>query len=108
MKKNLAIVMALFASSILFSFKAVEPNSWDLDKAHCNLRFSITHNMVDDIEGGFSKFDSKITASKEDFSDAVLTMTAEASSIFSFNEKRDGHLKTADFFDVEKYPTITF
>ena len=108
MQKNLAIVAALFATTLLFSFKSIEPNTWSLDHSHCNLRFSISHLMVDDIEGGFSKFDSKITASKEDLSDAVITMNAESASIFSYDEKRDAHLKTADFFEVEKYPSITF
>ena len=108
MKKNLFIVASLFATTLLFSFKSIEPSTWSLDRSHSNLRFSITHLMVNDIEGGFSKFESKITATKEDLSDASLTMSADAASIFSGDEKRDGHLKTADFFDVEKYPTITF
>jgi polyisoprenoid-binding protein YceI len=82
--------------------------TWTLDKAHAKLGFSITHMMVSDVDGMFKNFDASITSSKPDFSDAVFTMTAQTNSIFTDQEKRDGHLRGADFFDAEKYPTITF
>ena len=108
MKKNLVITAAILAVTTLFAFKSIESTNWEMDSAHSNLRFSINHLMVNDIEGNFTKFEAKITSSKEDLSDAVATMTATVASVNTGNEKRDGHLKTADFFDAEKYPTIIF
>jgi polyisoprenoid-binding protein YceI len=64
--------------------------------------------MVSDVEGWFKSFDATITTTKDDFSDAVAVMTADVSSINTDNEARDKHLKSPDFFDAEKYPTVTF
>ena len=79
-----------------------------MDKAHSKLGFSITHLMISDVEGSFKTFEVKLTTSKEDFSDAVVEMTSDVSTINTDNEQRDTHLKSADFFDAAKYPKITF
>ena len=105
MKKALFIAGAAI---LLFAFKAVTPSTWALDKAHSQLVFSINHLGVSDISGAFTDFDCTITTSKEDFSDAVIELNAEAKSINTLNEKRDEHLKGPDFFDAAKYPTISF
>ncbi len=102
------ITTLLLTAAILFSFKSAEQSSWALDKAHAKLGFTISHLMVSDIEGSFKSFDAKITASKEDFSDAVVEMTGDVNSINTDNEQRDAHLKGADFFDAAKFPSITF
>jgi len=70
--------------------------------------FSITHLMVTDVEGSFKSFDISITGSKDDFSDAVVELSADVNSVSTDNEQRDTHLKSADFFDAVKYPKITF
>ena len=106
MKKLLVLLVA--ASAALFAFKAVDPSTWDADKAHSKLGFVVTHLMINDVEGAFTNFESKITTSKEDFSDAVVTLSADVNSVNTGNEQRDGHLKTADFFDAEKFPKLTF
>jgi polyisoprenoid-binding protein YceI len=79
-----------------------------LDKAHAKLGFTVTHLMISEVEGWFKTFDAKITSSKEDFSDAVIEMTADVNSINTDNEQRDTHLKGPDFFDATKFPSITF
>lgn len=107
MKKTL-IVTALAAAGLLYSFKSIEASSWSIDKSHARLGFSISHMMVSEVEGSFKKVDAKIDAPKEDFSDAVVELTAEAASVSTDNEKRDEHLKGADFFDVTKFTTVTF
>jgi polyisoprenoid-binding protein YceI len=104
--KKILTIVALTA--LLFSFKTIENATWSLDKAHAKLGFTITHLMVSDVEGWFKTFDATVTSSKDDFSDAVAEMTADASSINTDNEQRDKHLKSSDFFDVAKYPVITF
>jgi len=106
--KKVTLITLVTISAIFLSFKVVEPSTWTLDKNHGKLGFTISHLMVSDIEGSFKNFDAKITAPKEDFTDAVVEMTAEANSINTEIEKRDNHLRSADFFDVTKYPVITF
>ena len=106
--KRVALITFVVTSAIFLSFKVVEPSSWTLDKNHGKLGFTISHLMVSEIEGSFKNFEAKITAPKADFSDAVVEMTAETTSINTDNEKRDNHLRSADFFDVASFPMMTF
>ena len=98
--------------TILFAALAISASSfaqtWKLDRAHAKLGFTITHMMVSDVDGMFKNFDATLQASKPDFSDAVFNMTAKTNSIFTDNDQRDEHLKSADFFDAAKNPEITF
>lgn len=98
-------------SSILFAFLSTSifaQTTWVADKAHSQASFEITHLGISDIEGEFDDFDAKIVTSEEDFSDGKFDVTIDVSSIDTGIEKRDNHLKSADFFDVEKYPEMTF
>ncbi|MBS4064541.1 MAG: YceI family protein [Chitinophagaceae bacterium] len=85
-----------------------EQSTWQLDKAHTKLRFTVTHLMVSEVDGWFKSLTAKILSSKDDFSDATVEMTAEVDSVNTDNEQRDTHLKSAEFFDTTKYPTLTF
>lgn len=102
MKKSLLGLALLFASVSAFA------QTWSLDQAHAKLGFEVTHLMVSSVEGSFKTFDVKVTSSNDEFTDAVIELTADASSVYTENEKRDTHLRSADFFDAEKYPTLTF
>lgn len=106
--KKLAIYSAVIVTALFFSFKTMAPSVWKLDGAHSKLGFSVTHLVVSDVEGAFTKFDATINAVNDDFSGASVTMTADVSTVNTAEERRDGHLKSADFFDAAKYPTITF
>ena len=64
--------------------------------------------MISDVDGKFKTFDLTMTSSKPDFTDAQINLTADVNSISTDQEKRDGHLKSPDFFDAAKYPTLTF
>ncbi len=101
-------ILILLASVSLVAFKPIADAIWKSDKVHSNIKFTITHLMVSDVEGSFKTFDAKITSSKPDFSDAVVELTADINSINTENEQRDNHLKSADFFDAAKYPTFIF
>lgn len=105
--KKVIVLVALISTSLL-AFKSVTPTVWDADTAHSKLGFVITHMMISDVEGSFKNFSSTITASKEDFSDAVVELKADVNSVNTDNERRDAHLKNEDFFDAAKYPTLTF
>jgi polyisoprenoid-binding protein YceI len=102
MKKTVLIIYFLLTASILFG------QTWTLDQAHAQLGFSISHLTVSEVEGTFRSFNATIISSKEDFSDAVIELTADVNSIDTDNEKRDEHLRNPDFFDAAKYPTLIF
>lgn len=106
MKKTSFIVA--FVAATLVSFKTMAPATWDLDGFHSQLRFSVSLLGLSDIEGTFKIREATINAPKEDFTDASVTMTADVNTIDTDVDDRDKHLKSADFFDAEKYPTITF
>ena len=102
MKKIAVFTLALVTTVSAFA------QTWTLDKSHAKLGFSVTHLLVSNVEGSFKSFDSKITSSKEDFSDAVIELTADINSLNTDDEQRDGHLKSPDFFDAAKYEKLTF
>lgn len=106
MKRLILAVVVL--GTTLFSFKSNAQTTWEADAAHSKIGFEITHMMISDVEGSFKKFQSTIVSSKPDFSDAVITLTADLNSVNTDNDQRDGHLKGEDFFDVAKFPTLTF
>ena len=102
------ITILASAAALMFSFTAVAQGAYTMDKAHSSVGFTITHLSISDIDGSFKTFDAKLTSTKEDFSDATFDFTADVNSINTDNEKRDGHLKSPDFFDVAKFTTLTF
>jgi polyisoprenoid-binding protein YceI len=97
----------LFAS-LLLSVATFAQTTWKNDKMHSKLQFTITHLMVSDVDGGFTDFNVTIVSSKPDFSDAKFTLTVNTASVNTGVDQRDTHLKSADFFDVANYPTMTF
>jgi polyisoprenoid-binding protein YceI len=101
-------ILASAAAALMFSFTVIDPAVYTLDKAHSSVSFTITHMSISDIDGSFKTFDAKFTSSKEDFSDASFDFTADVNSINTDNDKRDGHLKSPDFFDAAKFSSITF
>ncbi|AUD00901.1 YceI family protein [Spirosoma pollinicola] len=92
----------------LFTLSATYAQTWSVDKAHSRVGFTLTHNLLSDVDGNFKTFDAKITSSKADLSDAVFELSADVNSINTDNERRDGHLKSPDFFDAAKFPALTF
>ncbi len=92
----------------LISTAAMAQSTWKVDKAHSRLQFTITHLAVSDVDGTFKDFDVTITSAKPDFSDAKFSLAAQTASVNTDNDRRDTHLKSADFFDVAKNPTMTF
>jgi polyisoprenoid-binding protein YceI len=105
-KSKVAIVALSIA--MIFSKAYAQNTSWNLDKAHSSVGFSIEHMVVSETVGQFNEFSTNIKSDKEDFSDVKGDITMQVASIDTKDAKRDGHLKSADFFDAEKYPTIKF
>ena len=102
------ILITLSAALALVSFVVLDAGSWSLDAGHSRLGFTVKHMEISETVGQFDKFDLKITTPNADFSDATIELTAEAKTVNTYLSMRDDHLRSADFFDVEKHPTITF
>lgn len=93
----------------LFAISAIAAQTkWTLDRAHSNISFTVTHMMISDVTGVFKQFDAQVETSKEDFSDAKIYVTIQAKSIDTGNERRDAHLRSADFFNADVDSIITF
>lgn len=101
--KKAALLLFLAVSAV-----SASAQTWSVDKDHSKLGFSITHLMVSNVEGSFKTFDAKIISSKDDFSDAVIELTADVNSIDTDNDTRDNHLKGPDYFDAAKYSQAVF
>ncbi len=106
--KKITLFATLAIVAVFFSFTVVTNTTWSYDSAHAKVGFSVTHMMISDVEGSFKKATATLTTSKADFTDAVVEMTADANSINTDNEKRDGHLQSPDFFDAAQFPVLTF
>ena len=81
---------------------------WKNDPAHSRLGFVVKHLTISEISGRFADFSVDVTTTKADYSDAQISVTAKVASIDTDIEARDNHLRSADFFDAEKYPVLTF
>lgn len=81
---------------------------WEIDPAHTSAQFAIRHLMISTVRGDFGKVSGTAHVDTQDITKSSVEATIEAASINTRNEKRDAHLRNADFLDVEKYPTITF
>lgn len=81
---------------------------WVLDPTHSEVQFKIKHLMITNVTGSFNSFEVHAEAEDNDFTKAKISFSAAVDSISTNNSQRDGHLKSADFFDAEKYPAITF
>ena len=82
--------------------------TWQSDPNHASVQFAVRHLMVATVRGTFDKFDVTATIDENDVSQSWVEATIEVASVNTRNEKRDNHLRGADFFDVAKHPTITF
>ena len=79
-----------------------------LDKSHTTIGFSVKHLVISNTTGKFNDFSGSIVYDEANITKSSVNVTIKTSSIDTDDEKRDGHLKNADFLDVEKYPEITF
>ena len=80
--------------------------TWVADPTHSEIVFKVKHLMITNVKGAFRKFEAVIDG--EDFTKSKISANIDVASVFTNDDNRDGHLKSADFFDVEKYPEILF
>ena len=102
MKKILTLIGAVLIMA------GASAQTWELDKAHTKIHISAKYLVISDVEGEFKKFDGNFESSKADWTDLVADVNINVASISTDNDMRDKHLMSNDFFNAEKYPSITF
>lgn len=105
MKK--ALVLAFTALVALPIVASAKPDTFTVDTGHSGISFQVRH-FFSEVPGRFTDFSGKIVWDAEKPEGSSVEITVQAKSINTDNENRDGHLRNADFFDVEKFPTFTF
>ena len=102
--KKLFILMMLGLSQIaLFG-----QTKWSIDAVHSSVKFTVNHLVISEVEGNFKKFTGSVSSDKPDFEGGAVDFSVDVNSISTDNDMRDKHLKSPDFFDVEKFPAMTF
>ncbi|MCB9679600.1 MAG: YceI family protein [Alphaproteobacteria bacterium] len=97
----------LLLAPLLWSATA-DAATWELDPAHSRVGFAVTHLMVSTVEGQFTEPKATLDYEVGDLKGLKVTVTVDMKSVDTRNDQRDEHLRTSDFLDVEKYPTMTF
>jgi polyisoprenoid-binding protein YceI len=88
--------------------KPMTTNNWNIDATHSGINFSIRHMVVSKVRGRFAKFSGNLAIDEGDITRSVVEATIDASSIDTGTAQRDTHLRSPDFFDVERFPEIRF
>jgi polyisoprenoid-binding protein YceI len=83
-------------------------STWNIDPAHSVAEFKVKHMMISNVKGQFAKITGVLSLDESDLTDSHVETLIEAASIETRDVQRDAHLKSADFFDVEKFPTLSF
>lgn len=100
--------LALLSALALASVTSFAQGKWNLDRSHSSVKFNVQHLVISEVDGTFKIFDGSVNAPTADFNNATINFTVDVNSINTDDEKRDGHLKSDDFFNAEKYPKMTF
>ncbi len=98
----------VFLAVALLGAPAFAQTTWSLDKSHSNVKFAVKHMVISETEGAFKLFAGTVKAKDDTFADAQIEFTIDVASINTESDKRDGHLKSDDFFNAEKFPQAKF
>ena len=82
--------------------------TWNIDTSHSEVTFAVRHMMISTVRGKFNTFGGTIDFNESDPTLSTIAVSIDVASVDTRDEKRDGHLKSGDFFDAEKYPALTF
>lgn len=107
MKRLAGIALITLALAVTAGFASAETTTWKVDGSHTTVQFKVKHFFTH-VTGQFNDFEGSIAFDDKNPANIKVDATAHAASVFTDNERRDNHLKSGDFFDVEKFPDITF
>jgi polyisoprenoid-binding protein YceI len=99
--------MTLTATTVETGIPGYEAATWTIDPVHSEVGFSVRHMMVSKVRGRFTKFSGELVTATDPLQSSVRA-EIDLSSIDTGQEQRDNHIRSADFFEVEKYPTMTY
>ena len=98
----------IIAATIVMAMSAIGQTTWTVDNVHSNVRFTVSHLVISEVDGKFDVYSGTIDAPEKDFTGAKIEFSVDVKSIDTGNEMRDNHLKADDFFSAEKFPHMTF
>jgi len=99
----------MMVAAILFiAGAATGAEKYQIDRTHSSITFSVKHLVITNVKGAFNDFSGSISYDADDITKSTVNVTIKVESIDTNDESRDDHLRNPDFFDVEKYPEITF
>ncbi|HMQ75323.1 MAG TPA: YceI family protein [Flavobacteriales bacterium] len=87
---------------------AATTTKWAIDPSHSEIQFKVKHLMISTVTGSFKEFGAEVELEGDDLNNAQVRFWANTDSIFTNDEKRDGHLRSGDFFESGKYPKLSF
>lgn len=106
--KSTVLSLTLFAAVAAVAPLTAQPVTYKIDSAHSSAMFSVRHMMVSNARGEFSKMEGVVVYDANNLAGSKVEAIIDASSINTHEPRRDAHLKSPDFFDVAKFPTLTF
>ena len=98
----------LLAAGLTLGVAHAQKTTWKIDPSHSGIEFQIRHLGVSNVRGSFSKPTGTVMLDEKDVTHSSVEAVIDANTVSTGEEKRDEHLKSPDFFDVAKYPTLTF
>jgi len=98
----------IFVFVLMIAATVTAQNKWKIDKSHSNINFSVSHLVVSEVTGKFKDFSGTVESMKDDFSDMKLDIAIRANSVDTDEPKRDGHLKSPEFFNAAVDSIVTF
>jgi polyisoprenoid-binding protein YceI len=107
MKNKLLLAMTM-AATMVSAHAYAQTSTWAIDTAHSSVNFEILHLGVSHVHGAFGGVKGTVTLDEKDITKSSVAATIDATTVSTGNDARDKHLKSPDFFDVEKNPTLTF
>jgi polyisoprenoid-binding protein YceI len=100
--------MTFMTNTIVAAPQTSTTTTWNIDPAHSMAEFKVKHMMIANVKGHFSKVSGALFLDESELANSRIEASIEAASVHTRDEQRDAHLKSADFFDVEKFPTLLF
>lgn len=99
---------ATFAAALTIAATGAQAETWNIDPSHSSVGFSVRHLVVSKVPGSFKDFSGSLEWDGKNLAAGTVEFTIQSASVSTDNEKRDGHLKSPDFFAVDSFPTLTF